>query len=330
MDNIVFANREYLWLLTAIIPISVWYIWRHKQSFANLTISSVKGFAGQGKPLRYWLRHLMFVFRMLALAFLIVAFARPQSLDSWEEREVEGVDIILALDISGSMLAEDFKPNRIEAAKEIGMEFIASRPDDRIGLVIYAGESFTQCPLTLDHATLMNLFSQVTDGMVEDGTAIGSGIATSVNRLKDSEAESKVIILLTDGVNNRGMISPMAAAEIAHHYGIRIYGIGIGTTGQAPYPFRTPYGIQYQMMDVEIDEDLLIDIAALTGGKYFRATDEEALRNIYREIDQLERTKLEVTMFTKPKEEFFLPLLIAFVLIVFDKFLGLTLLRNTV
>jgi Ca-activated chloride channel homolog len=330
MDNIVFANKEYLWLLTVIVPIIAWYIWRQANSFGSLELSSLKAFDNTSNAWRYRFRHFLFALRMLALAALIIAFARPQSTDRWEERDVEGVDIVLALDISGSMQAEDFKPNRIEAAKSIGMEFIASRPEDRFGLVIYAGESFTQCPLTLDHAILMNLFSQVTDGMIEDGTAIGSGIATSVNRLKNSDAESKIIILLTDGVNNRGVVAPKAAAEIAQSYGIRIYGIGIGTIGKAPFPFRTPRGIQYQMVDVEIDEELLKDIADMTGGKYFRATDEDGLRQIYREIDEMEKTKLEVTMFSKPKEEFFWLLVIAASLLFIDKLLGLTIFRNTI
>jgi Ca-activated chloride channel homolog len=312
------------------VPIIAWYIWRQANSFGSLELSSLKAFDNTSNAWRYRFRHFLFALRMLALAALIIAFARPQSTDRWEERDVEGVDIVLALDISGSMLAEDFKPNRIEAAKSIGMEFIASRPEDRFGLVIYAGESFTQCPLTLDHAILMNLFSQVTDGMIEDGTAIGSGIATSVNRLKNSDAESKIIILLTDGVNNRGVVAPKAAAEIAQSYGIRIYGIGIGTIGKAPFPFRTPRGIQYQMVDVEIDEELLKDIADMTGGKYFRATDEDGLRQIYREIDEMEKTKLEVTMFSKPKEEFFWLLVIAASLLFIDKLLGLTIFRNTI
>lgn len=330
MNNIVFADEKYLWLLLLIIPLIVWYIIRDKKAYAGLTIPSLQAFNGKGNPLRYWLRHFLFFLRMIVLSLVIIAFARPQSTDRWEEREVEGVDIVLSLDISGSMLAEDFKPNRIEAAKQIGAEFISGRPDDRIGLVIYAGESFTQCPLTLDHAVLINLFMQVESGIIEDGTAIGSGIATAVNRLKKSEAESKVIILLTDGVNNRGIISPLAAAEIAKSFGIRIYSIGIGTIGKAPYPFRTPFGVQYQMIDVEIDEKLLQEISEMTGGKYFRATDEQALRQIYTEIDRLEKTKLEVTMFSKPREEFFMILFLAIAILVFEKLLGLTFLRNTI
>jgi Ca-activated chloride channel family protein len=227
------------------------------------------------------------------------------------------------------MLAEDFKPNRIEAAKEIGMEFVASRPDDRMGLVIFAGESYTQCPLTIDHAVLLNLFSEIKDGIIEDGTAIGMGLATAVNRLKESDAISKVIILLTDGVNNMGNISPMAAAEIAKEFGIKVYTIGIGKTGMAPYPFQTPFGIQYQNIEVKIDEEVLQNIASQTGGKYFRATDNQKLRDIYKEIDSLEKTELEVKTYSQPREEFTLILMIAMLIFVVEQLLGLTILKNT-
>jgi Ca-activated chloride channel homolog len=330
MSNYIFANEDYLWLLLVLIPIIAWYIWRHRKTNASINISSLKAFDGSLPPFRYWMRHFLFLIKLIVLSLMIIAFARPQSTISWEERDIEGVDIILSLDISSSMLAEDFKPNRIEAAKEIGMEFIASRPEDRMGLVIYSGESFTQCPLTIDHAVLMNLFSQVKSGMIEDGTAIGNGLATAINRLKNSQAESKVIILLTDGVNNKGIVSPLAAAEIAKSFGIRVYGIGIGTMGQAPFPFQTPFGVQYQMVDVEIDENLLQEISSLTGGKYFRATDEQALRDIYKEIDKLEKTKLEVTMHTKPKEEFFIFLLLAIVLLGIERFLNYSLFRSSI
>lgn len=330
MNDIIFANKEYLWLLVVIAPIIFWYILRNKKSYASINISSLKAFENSSVSYKLWLKHFLFGLKIIALALLIVAFARPQSLESWEERETEGIDIVLALDISGSMLAEDFKPNRMEAAKDIAMEFIATRPNDRIGLVIYAGESFTQCPLTLDHAVLMNLLSKVKPGMVQDGTAIGNGIATAVNRLKDSDAESKVIILLTDGVNNRGIISPLAAAEIAKSYGIRIYSVGIGSEGQAPYPFQTPRGVHYQMVDVVIDEDLMIEVAELTGGRYFRAIDEDELREIYSEIDSLEAGKLEVTVHTRPKEMFFWLLIGAIALLGIDKLIGLTVLRNPV
>lgn len=267
--------------------------------------------------------------RLAALAALIIVMARPQSTDKWEDRKVEGVDIVLALDVSGSMLAEDFKPNRIDAAKEIGMEFVSSRPDDRMGLVVFAGESYTQCPLTIDHGILLNLFSEVKSGVIEDGTAIGMGLATAVNRLKDSEAVSKVIILLTDGVNNMGNVSPSAAAEFAIEYGIRVYTVGIGKNGMAPYPFQTRYGIQYQSVEVKIDEDVLKQIAESTGGQYFRATDNASLREIYAEIDKLEKTQLEVRQYSKPREEFGLIMLIAIGILLLETVLRLTILKNT-
>ncbi|MDP4266880.1 MAG: VWA domain-containing protein, partial [Bacteroidota bacterium] len=214
---------------------------------------------------------------------------------------VEGIDIVLSFDISPSMLSEDFKPNRIEAAKKVANEFIDGRPQDRIGLVIFAGESFTQCPLTTDHAVLKNLFYKINSDMLEDGTAIGMGLATAINRLKESKAKSKVIILLTDGVNNTGTISPMTSAELAKLYGIRVYTIGVGTYGEAPYPFKTPFGIQYQNIPVEIDEALLKDIAQMTNGKYYRATNNKKLREIYNDIDKLEKSKIEVTEYHRKK-----------------------------
>ena len=294
-----------------------------------MNISSLAAFKSTGKPLRYWLRHGLFVLRVLSIIALIIVFARPQSTDKWEDRKIEGVDIVVALDISGSMLAEDFKPNRIDAAKEIGMEFVSSRPDDRMGLVVFSGESFTQCPLTIDHAVLLNLFSEIKSGMIEDGTAMGTGLATAVNRLKDSKAISKVIILLTDGVNNMGNIAPIAAAEIAKEFGIRVYTVGIGKNGTAPYPFQTPYGIQYQNMEVKIDEEILQQIAELTGGEYFRATDNNKLREIYKNIDSLEKTQLEVRSYSQPREEFQLIMLLAFALLLLELILKMTVLKNT-
>lgn len=329
MNNIEFANKEYFWLLLLLVPVIVWYIWRLKKSSASMTVSSLDAFKTSTKPWRYYFRHVLFGLRLLALAAIVTVITRPQSTDKWEDRKTEGVDIVVALDISGSMLAEDFKPNRIDAAKEIGMEFVTSRPDDRMGLVVFAGESFTQCPLTIDHAVLLNLFSEVKSGMIEDGTAIGMGLATAVNRLKDSKAVSKVIILLTDGVNNMGQVSPTAASEFAVEYGIRVYTIGIGKNGTAPYPFQTRFGIQYQNIEVKIDEEVLQQIAEATGGKYFRATDNNQLREIYAEIDQMEKTQLEVRSFSQPKEEFALIMLIALGLLVFEQLLRLTILKNT-
>lgn len=329
MNNIEFANKNYLLLLLLLIPIIAWYIWTLKKSVAAMNISSLSAFSTKGQALKYHLRHILFVLKISALSLLIIALARPQRTDRWETRKIEGVDIVIALDISGSMLAEDFKPNRIEASKQIAMEFINGRPNDRIGLVVFSGESFTQCPLTIDHAVLINLFSQVKSGMIEDGTAIGLGLATAVNRLKESNATSKVIILLTDGVNNMGNISPLAAAEFAKEFGIRVYTIGVGKMGMAPYPFQTPFGIQYQNIEVKIDEDILKKISEMTGGKYFRATNNEKMREIYKEIDSMEKTQLEVKSFSKPVEEFKLFALIALLLLVVERLLGLTVLKNT-
>ncbi len=329
MNDIIFANKEFFWLFLLFIPLIAWYVWRFRKSTASMNISTLEQFSDIKKPVRYWLRHLLFVFRLLCLAAIIMVLARPQSFDRWEDRKIDGVDIVIALDISGSMLAEDFKPNRIDAAKEIGIEFISSRPDDRIGLVVFSGEAFTQCPLTIDHAVLINLFSEIKSGMIEDGTAIGFGLATAVNRLKNSKAISKVIILLTDGVNNMGEVSPLAASEFAERYGIRVYTIGIGKNGTAPYPFRTNFGIQYQNIEVKIDEEVLTQIAERTGGKYFRATDNKELRKIYTEIDALEKTQLEVRSYSQPREEFQFIMFIALGLLCLEQLLRLTVLRNT-
>jgi Ca-activated chloride channel family protein len=254
---------------------------------------------------------------------------RPQSKKSRQDVTVEGIDIVLAMDISGSMMAMDFKPNRIEASKNVAMEFIDGRPNDRIGLVIFSGEAFTQCPLTTDHGVLKNLFQDIRSGMIEDGTAIGDGLATALNRLRGSKAISKVIILLTDGVNNMGSIDPLSSAEIAKLYGVRIYTIGIGTTGVAPYPVQTPFGIQVQPMEVKIDEDLLRQISKMTDGKYFRATNNTKLRQVYQEIDKLEKSKIDVTEFHKKQEEFFLLVWIALFCITLEIILRNTYFRNT-
>ena len=330
LSNIEFANKEYFWLFIIFIPLIFWYIWRLRKSTASMNVSSLDAFENIGRPVKYWLRHLLFIFRLICLSAIILVLARPQSFERWEDRKIEGIDIMLSLDISGSMLAADFKPNRLEAAKDIGIEFISSRPDDRIGLVLFAGESFTQCPLTIDHAVLINLFSEIKSGMVEDGTAIGMGLATAVNRIKDSKAVSKVIILLTDGVNNSGVISPLAAAEIAEKYDIRVYTIGIGTNGYAPFPVTTMFGTtSYQNMEVKIDEKVLKEIADKTGGKYFRATNNDELREIYGEIDSLEKTQLEVRSYSKPKEEFQYIMLLALLFLFLEQVLRLTILKNT-
>ncbi len=270
----------------------------------SIVFSSVSFFEGYRKSIRERLSFLPFALRMLALAFLIIALARPQKFSSGENVYTEGIDIALVLDISGSMLAEDFKPNRLAAAKKITDSFIGGRTSDQIGLVIFSRDAFTQCPLTIDYAVLRNLLKDIKSGMIEDGTAIGNAIANGINRLKDSRAKSKVMILLTDGVNNAGEVNPVTAAEMAKQFGIRVYSIGIGTIGQAPYPFQTPFGIRYQMVPVEIDEPVLRQISGMTGAKYFRATNNKKLEEIYFEIDRLEKTRVEVTSYRSRKELF--------------------------
>ncbi|MGC8824169.1 MAG: vWA domain-containing protein [Bacteroidales bacterium] len=301
----VFDNPKAFLLLLLLLPLIFWYIKKWQSTTAAIQVSDVRRLAGAPTSGKVWLRHLAFAMQMLAIALIITALARPQSTNRWKNISSEGIDIVITLDISGSMLAADFKPNRLEAAKDVGAEFIAGRPNDRIGLVVFAAESFTQCPLTTDHATLLNLLKNIKTGMIEDGTAIGMGLATAVNRLRNSKSPSKVIILLTDGVNNQGSIAPMTAAEIAKTFGIRIYTIGVGTRGMAPYPVQTPFGTQYQDMEVEIDEPLLQQIAQLTGGKYFRATNNQKLREIYKEIDRMEKTRVEIKEYKKREEEYF-------------------------
>ena len=303
MSNYIFVNREFFYLLIIPIAILIWYILKYKFVSSTILFSDTHSIS-KTITLKQRLRHLPYLLKIIATALLIIAIARPQSTANWEESTTEGIDIVLAMDISGSMLARDLKPDRLEASKDVAMDFISKRKNDRVGLVIFAGESFTQCPLTTDHNVLLNLFKDVKSGMVEDGTAIGMGLATAVNRLKDSKAISKVIILLTDGVNNSGMVPPLTAAEIAQKFGIRVYTIGVGTEGFAPYPFQTPFGIQYQDVEVKIDEKSLQDIAILTDGKYFRAINNNSLKEIYKDIDALEKSKIEVTEFHKRSEEF--------------------------
>ena len=324
----IFANPAYLWLLSLIIPLIVWYILKQHKSDATIEVSTTIPFDKLPKSYKYYLRHVCFGLRVLALAALIVAIARPQLNNSWSNKSTEGIDIVMALDISTSMLARDFSPNRVEAAKDVASQFISGRPYDNIGLVIFAGESFTMCPMTVDHAVLLNLLKTVECGMLEDRTAIGDGLATAINRIKDGPAKSKTIILLTDGTNNAGDIAPVTAAEIAATFGVRVYTIGVGTQGEALYPVQTPYGVTYQPYPVEIDETTLRNIAQKTGGEYFRATDKGALKDIFEEIDKLEKTKLSITQFNK-KEEVFMPwILLAFVLLCIDIILRNTILKN--
>ena len=304
--NVNFASPGFLWGLLLIPLLVYWYIRRSHQQTADVRYSTLAPFAGLKPTLRERLHHLPFLLRMAAVILLIMALARPQTTSSGQNIYTEGIDIVLLVDISGSMLAEDFQPNRIEAAKGVAQDFIDGRSHDRIGLVIFAGQSFTQCPMTLDYRVLKGLLRQVKPGMVEDGTAIGMAIAQGVNRLKDSKAKSKVMILLTDGVNNRGEIDPITASQIAQSFNIRIYTIGVGTIGEAPYPVQTPFGIRYQNMPVDVDEKTLQQIAVNTDGEYFRATSNRALKDIYAEIDKLEKTRIEVRAYRSYTELFYL------------------------
>lgn len=327
-NDIEFANKEFLWLLL-LIPIFIfWYWWRRRKQYPELKLPTVEGVKTVFSSWKVKLKPILFIFRLIAFTLLVFAMARPQSTLKEENITTEGIDIVLACDISTSMLAEDFKPNRIEAMKQTAMDFIDGRPTDRIGMVIFAAESFTQCPMTTDHAVLKNLLKDLKEGMVTDGTAIGMGLATAVNRLKDSEAKSKVIILLTDGVNNAGFIDPLTAAEVAKPFGIRVYTIGIGTMGVAPYPVQTPWGIKYQNMEVQIDEEMLQQIAQMTDGKYFRATNNTKLKDIYKEIDKLEKTKIEVTSIQHHAEEFFAYVFFAGLFFVSEIFLRWTVFKN--
>ncbi len=317
--EITFANPDFFWLLLIIPLMIVWYIIREKKFYGTIKITTTKSFGNS--PLGI-LRHTLIVLRSIAIAALITALARPQTSLSWQDVTTEGIDIIIALDISGSMLAEDFKPNRLEASKQVAMDFISERPYDRIGLVVYAGESFTQCPLTTDHDVLLNLFDDIDFGIIEDGTAIGMGLATSVSRLKDSEAISKVAILLTDGSNNRGTIPPITAAEIAQEFGIRVYTVGVGSNGTAPMPMKDQFGrTVYQNVPVKIDEKTLKEIASIADGQYFRATNKNNLESIYKEIDKLEKSKIEVTEYKKKSEKFWPFASVSAILLLLEFFL---------
>lgn len=328
MSNINFAYPGFLYLLLLVPAIIAFYVLKQQKAFASVKLPGLKPLELPVKTFRNWLRHLLFALRMATVSLLIIVLARPQSTDRFQDVSTEGIDIILALDISGSMLARDFKPNRLEASKNVATEFISGRPYDRIGLVVFSGETFTQCPLTTDHAVLINLMREIESGMIEDGTAIGMGLANAVTRRKDSEAKSKVIILLTDGVNNRGEIAPATAAGIAKTFGIRVYTIGVGSMGTAPYPVQTPFGTQYQNMPVEIDEDILKEIAESTGGRYFRATDNNKLVEVYSEIDKLEKSKIDVRQFTRKQEEYLPLAIIAFVFLALEMLLRYTILRK--
>ena len=323
-----FANPKNLYLLLLLLPMIGWYIWKLRKAQASMQLSSTAAFSGMPRSFRVYLRHILFLLRLAVVTLVIIVLARPQSSDSWSETSTEGIDIVLTLDISTSMLAEDLKPNRIEAAKNVAASFIGGRKNDNIGLVLFAGESFMQVPLTTDHGVLLTMLHNVSCGMVEDGTAIGMGLANAVSRIKDSKAKSKVIILLTDGSNNRGEIAPVTAAEIARSFGVRVYTVGVGSKGTAPYPFQTAVGVRYQNVPVDIDEGTLKQIADLTGGLYFRATDNSKLETIYKEIDELEKTKLNVMQFSKREEMYMIYALWAFLLLLLEVALRHTVLRN--
>ena len=320
LKNLEFANAVFLWLFLIVPVLTAWYIWKKKRKHTAFSVSTATPFSSV-KTIRQKFRHIPFVLRMLALIFIIIALARPQSSISHSQVDVEGIDIVMALDISGSMMAMDFRPNRLEACKNVMKTFIENRPNDRIGLVVYAGEAYTKCPLTSDHQTLLRQLESVRYGIIEDQTAIGDGLGTAINRLRESKAKSKVIVLLTDGVNNTGHIDPYSVAEIAQELGIRVYTIGCGTIGMAPYPGSI------LPMKVEIDEPLLKTIAQKSGGKYFRAQNKAKLKEVYNEIDQMEKTRITEYHYTNKPDEFFYFLLIALVLFALELSLKYTVLR---
>lgn len=331
MNHITFAH-PYLLLLLLVIPLmTAWYLLRYRKQKPALQFSNISLFRGLRKTFRQRTYPVLFALRMVAVGAIIVALARPQTQLSRQEMKVEGIDIVLAMDVSGSMLAEDFKPNRLEAAKKVAADFIDGRHNDRIGLVVFSGEAFTQVPLTIDHAVLLKQLFSIKSGMIKDGTALGDGLATAINRIKDSEAKSKVIILLTDGINNLGSVDPQSAAEIAALYGIRLYTIGCGTHGLAPYPARDQYGrIHYQNVPVELDEQLLTQMARATNdGQYFRATNKKSLDNIFHQIDEMEKSKIDVTQYSQTKDQYLGWLIAAALALLAEILLALLYYRST-
>ena len=328
-----FANKEYLFLLLLLVPYLIWYLMYRKKTEPTMRMSDTKAYRFAPRSWKVTLMPLQLILRIATFILLVLILARPQTRNSWNNKSVEGIDIMLAMDVSGSMLAEDLRPNRIEAAKQVAAEFIAGRPNDNIGLTIFAGEAFTQCPMTTDHASLLNLLQGVrtdiaTRGLIQDGTAIGMGLANAVSRLKDSKAKSKVVILLTDGSNNRGDLSPMTAAEIAKSLGIRVYTIGVGTNKVAPYPMVVAGGVQYVNIPVEIDTKTLSEIAAATDGDFYRATNNKELQNIYKEIDKLEKSKLSVKTYSKRYEAYQPFAMVAVVLLLLEILLRITIFRK--
>ena len=314
-----FEYPKLLWLMVVPALMALHYIWIELSGRRpHMRVSTSVPWMQGRRSLMSLLRHVPFLLRVFALVMIVIAIARPRSSQEMERVDTEGIDIILAMDVSTSMLARDFTPDRINASKDIAIEFIAQRPSDRMGIVVFAGESFTQCPLTTDRATLINLMKEVQTDLIEDGTAIGNGLATAVARMKDSDAKSRVVILLTDGVNNRGEISPQMAAEIAKTYGVRVYTIGVGANGMAPYPVMTPWGVEVQNVKVEIEENLLSEIADATGGRYFRATDNTKLAEIYSEINKMEKARTTVDSFPVYKELFGMYALLALLALLLE------------
>lgn len=324
-----FAHPQILWLLLILVPLTAWYILKQRASNATMSLSTTSPFAKLPRTWKQYLRHLLFVFRMASLACLIVVLARPQVRDSWRTTSTEGTDIVLALDVSSSMMARDFDPDRFEAAKKVAANFIAGRESDNIGIVIFAGESLTGVPMTVDRAQLLQYLQNLTMNVLEDGTAIGDGIATALNRLKEGKAKSKSVILLTDGSNNTGVVAPVTAAEVAKELGVKIYTIGVGTNGTAPYPTRTLTGrIEFTPQPVVIDEGTLQKIADMTGGKYFRATGNRVLENVFDEIDSLEKTQMDVKHFSHTEDNYMLWAWLAFAFFVSGLLLRYTILRT--
>ncbi len=324
-----FAHPNFLWTLLILVPLIVWYILKQRDSYATMALSSTKPFASMPRTWKSWLRHVLFVLRLATLACLIVVMARPQERDSWRTTSTEGTDIVLAIDVSSSMMARDFDPDRFQAAKEVAARFIAGRESDNIGIVIFAGESLTGVPMTVDQAQLLQYLQNLSMNMLEDGTAIGDGIATSLNRLKEGKAKSKSIILLTDGSNNTGVVAPITASEVAKELGVKIYTIGIGTNGTAPYPVRTLSGrIEFQPQPVVIDESTLRTIADSTGGKYFRATDNKVLQDVFAEIDALEKTQMDVRHFSHTEDNYMIWAWFALGFFVLEILLRYTVLRT--
>ena len=327
-----FVNKEYLFLLLLMIPYLIWYLMYRKKSEPTMRMSDTRAYRYAPRSWRVMLMPLQLLLRLAVFVLLILVLARPQTQNSWKNETMEGIDIMLAMDVSTSMLAEDLKPNRIEAAKQVAADFIIGRPNDNIGLTIFAGEAFTQCPMTTDHASLLNLLhnvrTDIAQRLIEDGTAIGMGLANAVSRLKDSKAKSKVVILLTDGSNNRGDLSPMTAAEIAKSFGIRVYTIGVGTNKVAPYPMPVAGGVQYINIPVEIDTKMLQDIASATEGDFYRATNNKELQQIYKEIDKLEKSKLNVKKFSKRYEAYQPFAIAAVILLLLEILLRITIFRK--